>query len=452
MTTRTGRIDTVWLDYHGVNLTADAPAGSTVLTVEHVADFDEAGGDLLHVPTGEVYAYDTVDTTGADDTIILTDPLPTGVGFAEGDAIRIWPLVTDAYAHIQLEDDADNEPIVARIQHPLRGQVAEGSRQDLEREMAFVEFTGREWVVRDVVGRDDAVWFGELRTDHEGNKRIVINKRGESSPVEIRLYPYDGDDDAWSTLGVNTDVNTGNVGVFLYPSTRRADGGYAGLSATEDVAQLLHVQPDATPGVRTTIAASEDTFGMRSGYGRMTIDGQIPNVDGTNLRRITIEHLDSAGAAVPNATLWLRREHGVNNSPWIAAPERNSGILFGADRVYITGGDQALSSSSHGPLTCSSLTQSSSREDKTNVNELTFDPVAAVSDATAYTWNYRSEADDAAFVHVGPMAEDLPSQVLQHDGDGKPLVDLGSLVGVLWAAVQQLSGEVADLKSQLGQP
>jgi len=53
-------------------------------------------------------------------------------------------------------------------------------------------------------------------------------------------------------------------------------------------------------------------------------------------------------------------------------------------------------------------------------------------------------------VHVGPMAESLPAEVTRPATETEPaMVDLASLIGLLWGAVQELTTKVTELESRL---
>lgn len=86
----------------------------------------------------------------------------------------------------------------------------------------------------------------------------------------------------------------------------------------------------------------------------------------------------------------------------------------------------------------------SSQALKTDIGALDFDPVSVVETAPAKRWRYRPEFAGDGREHVGPLAEDLPD--LLRNGE---TVNLADMVGVLWAAVQQLSARVRDLEQQI---
>lgn len=100
------------------------------------------------------------------------------------------------------------------------------------------------------------------------------------------------------------------------------------------------------------------------------------------------------------------------------------------------------------PVRASSFPISSSRAVKRDLAELPFDALAAVRAARVQQWRYIEEHATEDVVHISPMAEDLPPELVSEHDKVKG-VDLLSLVGTLWEAVRQLSDEVNDLKEQV---
>ncbi|GAA2322242.1 hypothetical protein GCM10010149_89240 [Nonomuraea roseoviolacea subsp. roseoviolacea] len=85
--------------------------------------------------------------------------------------------------------------------------------------------------------------------------------------------------------------------------------------------------------------------------------------------------------------------------------------------------------------------KTSSAAEKKDLAPLDFDPVEAVQNAPVFSYRYK--AND--HVAVGPLREDLPGIV--HVGDSH--VSEGSLIGILWAAVSDLSTELRELQSEV---
>lgn len=97
------------------------------------------------------------------------------------------------------------------------------------------------------------------------------------------------------------------------------------------------------------------------------------------------------------------------------------------------------------PIRASAFTVSSSRDVKQSIGDLGWSPLEVVKAAKARRWHYRETEGDPARVHVGPMAEDLPDEIVDRTSE-TPALDVMTLVGVLWGAVQELAAEVAELR------
>lgn len=109
----------------------------------------------------------------------------------------------------------------------------------------------------------------------------------------------------------------------------------------------------------------------------------------------------------------------------------------------------ASDGSGYVPVRASSFPTGSSREIKEAIEAVPFDSVEAISAAPALQWQYREGyAHEPGVRHIGPMAEDLPADLVI-ETDGVKGVDLLSLVGTLWDAVGKLSARVAALEQSL---
>jgi hypothetical protein len=96
----------------------------------------------------------------------------------------------------------------------------------------------------------------------------------------------------------------------------------------------------------------------------------------------------------------------------------------------------------------SSFINESGRAVKTDVTELADDedPLVIIKGARSTRWKYRNDIEPVDRWHVGPMADDLPDFLVDIGVDGRPGVDLGSLLGVLWEATRTLADRVAALE------
>src|SRR6185437_4875324 len=154
---------------------------------------DVNGGSLLHEQSGNVYSYSTVDMQG--DTITLTAPLGSGLSFADGDMLYIYPLSSEARAVVALADSADEAPVDVRVTHSLRALLAEGVRAPGTGESVIVEQVESELVATDL--------------------------SGEIPQLEIDATSFVGDD-----FVINSD------GAFFYSATPAAGNLVASISSS----------------------------------------------------------------------------------------------------------------------------------------------------------------------------------------------------------------------------
>lgn len=89
-------------------------------------------------------------------------------------------------------------------------------------------------------------------------------------------------------------------------------------------------------------------------------------------------------------------------------------------------------------IRASAFTVTSTREAKQDIEDFGWSPAAVVAAAKAQRYRYLPEHADPARLHFGPMAEDLPAELVDNTDPDVPALDLGTLVGVLWGAVGEL--------------
>jgi hypothetical protein len=187
--------------------------------------------------------------------------------------------------------------------------------------------------------------------------------------------------------------------------------------------------------------------------------------------RCAILHNNASGVDIGNSVLEFRTK-GVDNEPWIKAPVRNSGLVFGVAYLHVS--DAA---GNYAGIAASAFTMGSGRALKDRVEPIPFDSVQVVKNAKSLMWEYPTDRIRAAKPnvtlsgatkehpdfqpewtspppqpkkHFGPMAEDIPEQMRRVVNEtGEPHLDLGDMIGVLWDAVGKLSTELDATKSRL---
>jgi hypothetical protein len=103
------------------------------------------------------------------------------------------------------------------------------------------------------------------------------------------------------------------------------------------------------------------------------------------------------------------------------------------------------------PIVAQAFTLSSQRDLKYDVTDI--DPLAIVENAPSTKWKYVDQIETTDNWHVGPMAEDLPPElvrIIKGDEESEHLgVDLAVIAGVAWEGVRQLAARVKTLEKLL---
>lgn len=180
-----GRVLAVNEERLGSELVADHPAGSTALTVQDAADFDEDGGWLS--VNDQVVEYTGVD----DDTGTIALATATTALGEEGDRVWLWDelrsvVTTDKVAQVELDGDKDNaDPLEATIPLHLLDDLDEGIRGS-RGESVLLELDGDEWRIVDVLGLVEA---GGLR--FEANDSYVLTAADVTAGTATLLLSHE---------------------------------------------------------------------------------------------------------------------------------------------------------------------------------------------------------------------------------------------------------------------
>jgi microcystin-dependent protein len=123
-----------------------------------VVDFDEAGGQFQHAPTGDIYTYASADIDV--ETITLTTGLPSGKTLTVADALYVYPRADDFYADIAI-DDVGTDVVSARVPQMLRTILEEGHGSG---QVVRAEAAGEEWQITELVGGTPTISTGNFET------------------------------------------------------------------------------------------------------------------------------------------------------------------------------------------------------------------------------------------------------------------------------------------------
>lgn len=279
----------------------------------------------------------------------------------------------------------------------------------------------------------DALIAGELRTALSG-ERIVVNPANAGLPA-LYMYPPTGD-----RFGLLQAFSSAEGGVMGGGVALR--GGYQLDDTTTGRLEVYNAGVDLTFGPLGDPNSRIVTF-HDNAWVNARNQVSLESAEGS----VYIFGLDQVEIGNESGGLTLKVKND-GTRPYIGGNNTNSGVYFGNGRIFITDSNGGA----HRPLTCSSLVQSSLREAKGGITDIPFDALDVVRQAPAASWQYRHEIEDGETHtnHMGPMLDDLPSDMWVDLGDDTGYgYDLGSLIGVLWEAVRDLAGQVETLQSQL---
>lgn len=272
---------------------------------------------------------------------------------------------------------------------------------------------------------------GEFRTALTG-QRIVVNPGG-SLPDTIEIYPSGSGDRA--RIMARTAPGDGSAAVLI-------DGGAASSTAR---GRLGAYKSEAFVSFVTGDAGGDTS----AGYSRTALSCSTNVINAWAQTQFSIDKY--SGSSRVSASRF--RFEWVTNSGStfpVLLSEWNSGLKFDNGNLVATGtGNDWI------PFHCSTLVEHSSIVTKQDIVDVAahFDPDAVIAEAPGYGWRYRDDVErdgDDAFVHFGPLAEDLPEVMHRITGyrDGTAIgIGLDDKVGVLWATVRRLLQRIDALES-----
>lgn len=147
MTESQGRILNIERDQLGSELVADIPIGTTVINLKSLVDFSEEGTLIIG---SEVLEYSEID----EDARTITLDTATTALHAEDDSVFVYPLATELWAHVNVDDVQEDEPLMALIPHSLRGLLPEGLRAIGDQESVSINQVDGIWMVTNILGED----------------------------------------------------------------------------------------------------------------------------------------------------------------------------------------------------------------------------------------------------------------------------------------------------------
>ena len=234
-----------------------------------------------------------------------------------------------------------------------------------------------------------------------------------------------------TAIGTNMaiDGSNGNITVLGDGITT---GNITGSSIKTDGVIYVGGHGSSSGVVITTTGASSPLIGYN---GSVTIQNNVGAVGGM-----------AVGALGGILNVW-DRNHGYERGVMYITDEgggliilRNNGAPIPVDNVILNG--------QTGNVRCVSLTQTSSRELKHNINPITIDTKSEwlnkLNDTNLYSYVYNF--DESETKRIGVIAEESPDEMV---GTDKKSFDMGGAIIMLIGAVQTLTDKVAHLESRL---
>ncbi len=267
---------------------------------------------------------------------------------------------------------------------------------------------------------------GQYQTALTG-QRIVMNP-GSSLPDTIYVYPSGGGD--FGRIMARTAPSDGSAAILI-------DGGAAtGVGR----GRLGAYKGEAFVSFVTNDAGGDST----AGYSRTAVSCNNTGINTWVQSKFYFSKY-SGTSFVPNSQLWVMWADGtLSDSPVIGATAQDAGLKFDQGAMLATNAIGTL----FGPFKASAVTQTSTAAEKTDITPTSskLTPLDVITNAPSKAWKYTHEVEEKgadAPQRFGPLAEQLPADLVwmtpRADGAGlEPSIELGSQIGVLWAAVNQL--------------
>lgn len=269
-------------------------------------------------------------------------------------------------------------------------------------------------------------FLGEIRTAASG-QRMVINPGG-AVPDTINVYPSGGGD--FARVMARTAPSDGSAAILI-------DGGAANGTSRGRLG--------AYKGEAFVSYVTNDTGGDTSAGFSLTAVSCGSSAINTWAQSKFLFNQYSGSSLVSNSQAWVMWAAGsISSCPVFGANAQDSGIKLDSGTTCATNAIGTL----FGPMKATAFTVASSGDVKTDIVPVKqlFTPLDVVAAAPARAYKYTDEVHqhgDAAPMHFGPIAEELPADLVRWtpaaDGSGlEKSVDVMAIAGTLWSMVGQL--------------
>jgi len=174
---------------------------------------------------------------------------------------------------------------------------------------------------------------------------------------------------------------------------------------------------------------------------------------------------NTSGQPVPNSALYYITAT-VNQYPMMFSPPSGTGIIWdGGGYIACVNGN--TTTYDRIPIEASQFRVASDSRTKKDISDIEWSALDVIAGSPAKKWKRHSEGvrsvphDDPIFTpphkspphedpwYFGPMADNLPGELIHIDSDsGMRKLDLGSMIGVLWKANQELKARLDELEGR----
>jgi hypothetical protein len=305
-------------------------------------------------------------------------------------------------------------------------------------------------------GTGSALLIGEIRSAASGT-RIIINPGG-NQPDRIQFWP--------DAAGGSVDyayIDSFPEGAVDTGITMQASGG-----ATNRVGTIWLRRAYAALGIADNGLVANSHFYAEPNFVRcrsatvdLIVDQAVAPLNGP--RRVAILNYNTSGQPVVNSGIYYITAT-ANQYPMLFSPPFGVGIIWdGAGYIAFVNGN--TSTYDRVPIEASQFRLASDSRMKSNVSDFEWSALDTIQQSPAKKWKRKNMGvrtaprDDPMFASAttrslreepwlfGPMADDLPPDLIHTDADsGMRKIELGSMIGVLWKAVEELSAKVKELE------
>jgi hypothetical protein len=309
-----------------------------------------------------------------------------------------------------------------------------------------LSFSGAGMQLYRTTGPSTSVLVGEWRTT-DGSMLVTGTLRSGLSGTRVHIDP-DGSLRFYPPSGTNFSQITNAAGEAVWRGP--LDGGSRSGRVNVNVLGVginFSREADLLENIRAELLVLDRQTRMTSPFHNFIVDGRWSNPTGTSGpfsgRRIQLSCIDSDGNFISRSGI----SYGIDNSDYGGfygndtgwKLSRNSG---GDGRFTVTNGTLG----NYGVAQSAGWEVPSSGDVKENVEDAraALDPLATIRNARArkfrYTWDSAQSGP-----HIGVVAEELP-EVLHRpmsgpNGEGIAGIELGTQIGVLWGALNQIQDQ-----------